>query len=77
MKFAALTKNAPATMTNTTMATLMMVMTAETRDDRRVPNASSTVKMPTIRTGPQVNGIGPSWIVLGRLTPNTSNAVLR
>jgi hypothetical protein len=77
VKFAAFTKKAPTTMTKRTIATLMTVMTADTRLDRRVPNASNAVKIPTMSTGPHVKPIGPIAMVLGSVMPNTSNAVLR
>src|SRR5690606_14857911 len=60
VKFSPSTKKNPTTITNITIATLMIVKTAFTRLDSRVPTANRAVNTPTISTGPQSNAIGPS-----------------
>ncbi len=45
----------PSTITSSTTATLIAVMTALTRDDSFVPTTSSTVSTATSSTAPQSN----------------------
>src|SRR5690349_12973790 len=56
-------KKAPTTITKSTTPTLIAVMTALTRDDNLVPNASSTVNTATISRAPQSTFSGPNSTV--------------
>ena len=74
VKFAALTKKKPTTITNSTIATLMIVNTAPTRAVSFVPATRSTVKIATMRKAGQLISIPASAIVGGNGRPNASSA---
>src|SRR6478609_3356048 len=64
----------PDTMTNSVIATLMIVKMLFTRVLSLVPTASSAVNTATTSTGPQSRSTGPSSSVVGTSMPNSPNA---